>query len=77
MYAGMSRMESLSLELEAVKFELEQLKVENTKLHASDQEGAALIDAQVEAQRQLELYEQVMKDLTERERRRTLGFWGR
>ena len=60
-------MESLSLELEAVKFELEQLKVENTKLRASDQEGAALIDAQVEAQRQLELYEQVMKDLTERE----------
>ena len=58
-------MESLSLE--AVKFELEQLKVENAKLHAGDQEGAALIDAQVEAQRQLELYEQAKKDLTERE----------
>ena len=50
MYAGMSRMESLSLELKFVKFELEQLKIENTKLCASNQEGAASIDTQAEAQ---------------------------
>ena len=49
MYAGMSRMES-SLELEFVKFELEQLKIENTKLYAGNQEGAAFIDVQAEAQ---------------------------
>ena len=63
----MSRVESLTLELEGVRAELQQVKSENRRLRESCPQWAQQVDSEVENSRLKELYEQALKDIQGKE----------
>ena len=60
-------MDSLTLDLEGVRAELQQVKSENRRFRESCSEWAQQVDSEADNSRLKELYEQVLGDIQEKE----------